>query len=335
MHNEPNQFKCEFCQRKFTQKPLLDEHMKLYHPPACGDPENRTQEIDNSKEMMGIHDAVVHDQLSQSLPNVKMEANRSLMFVDPRNNNEEMIVPQETVSHVAAPFDGNVHGTVSNAWVDTNNTFVDEHVMIHDPLTTLQNREDSKQFSYKRLLNELYQKDTAGRKPISTTVSPHASEREHADSGTSSDVMYQCDRCPKQFKTKWSLFQHQVFMHNKSSKHQCRKCNKYFPSASHLVSHMASHEGTADSNEELSNPQCPMDVVLKAEGISLTGFQCDRCPKLFETKWSLFQHQVFMHNRSSKYQCLKCNKYFPSGSHLKSHMLSHQRSKILQDESHV
>ena len=60
---------------------------------------------------------------------------------------------------------------------------------------------------------------------------------------------------------------------------------------------------------------------------------CSECQKQFNKKFNLFSHQVYLHNKSSDYQCTKCDRYLPSPSKLKEHMIVHEGIRNFQCET--
>ena len=175
------------------------------------------------------------------------------------------------------------------------------HCGNHLTTTTIPN------FACQRQIN-LFNKDrppeqkanvTQCRNHLSTTTIPtfavQKPQQTHNESSNSNSVM--CKRCQKQFKSKYNLKRHQIFVHNKSSKHQCMQCDKYLPNACDLKDHMLFHEGTRN-------------------------YPCKICHKRFFRKSYLKDHMRF-HSGERPFTCELCEEKFAHKRTLQAHMRSH------------
>ena len=280
---------------------------------------------DDDNDEITITNGTTHGTVSQSPLMEDMELNQRPSFVNPQRSTIRYDCgTRGSVAHSMTSFDVDTHDTVS-----TSGILIDDNqqIMFNNQAMLLQDREDRKPFLPKKLPDKQspqHPKATQVRKPTTTPQRSPVVKIEYGESSTSPG--FQCPRCSKQFKTKSNLKQHQVLVHNQGSKFQCLTCNKYFPCDSHLRKHMLSHgisEITEDPNEGSTRSLSPVSVKVEC---STSGLLCDRCERQFRTKSNLLQHQILVHNQTSPYQCLKCNKYFPCGSHLEKHMKSHEET---------
>ena len=147
---------------------------------------------------------------------------------------DDFIDTQDIPMPDRSPFSSTPRHAVLPLRLERNNKVVKNRKMAMHPKVR------SKQLSSKGILSKLCrQKQKLERKKPVARQRPLGTEEEDADGSIL--TVFQCNRCHKQFKSKWCLHQHQVLVHYKSSKHQCMICDKYLPSASGLKAHMLTH----------------------------------------------------------------------------------------------
>lgn len=108
-----------------------------------------------------------------------------------------------------------------------------------------------------------------------------------------------CSDCPKRFKKPLDLVRH-LRIHNCIMPYKCAICYKTFRLKSTLMSHLNSHNGTK-------------------------AFECTVCNKKLASQASLGLHQR-LHTGQRPYSCNYCGKQFRHRSYFKVHLQAHQRS---------
>jgi KRAB domain-containing zinc finger protein len=83
------------------------------------------------------------------------------------------------------------------------------------------------------------------------------------------DMEFQCDECPKRFRSQSTLNYHKKCRHAKGKVYKCYQCEKTFYYISHLHKHLESHEKKPNKEEEkVDSPLISDDLVnLKLEPI--------------------------------------------------------------------
>ena len=154
--------------------------------------------------------------------------------------------------------------------------------------------------------------------------------------------MYLCKACPKAFKTKNSLRQHEE-IHAKVLKEifYCEVCKSIFETSTELKNHMNIHKGFScnfcnaefQKSDYLNNhlTKCkekpiPCDIctvefkrkALKTH-IKTHEMKCNECGKKFVNKGNLMRHMQ-IHNETEQGICDVCNKIYPSKETLETHI---------------
>ena len=114
-------------------------------------------------------------------------------------------------------------------------------------------------------------------------------------------VMYDCDKCGKQYSRLSELSRHKRCVHEPSLRHQCTYCGKDFQRKDHLAAHVLRiHE----------NGQI---------------YECEKCNIRFNKKSTLDRHLSSSRNGngSYKYQCSDCELSFCTGKQMHAHLNDH------------
>ena len=193
----------------------------------------------------------------------------------------------------------------------------------------LRTRGHSRQVSYRTLFNKQSRKQEIKNRThigalsvpmisFSAPMRPHSPDNVSAE--TSKSARYQCNRCQKQFKAKWSLHVQQVYVHNKYSQYQCNKCDKCLSSLSRLKT------------------ICYFMMELKIISVNIaahmrihTGdrpFVCKICDNKF-TKRRRLKNHIRIHTGAKPFVCEICDQGFTQSSGLRFHMSHHCHSKLL------
>ena len=247
-----------------------------------------------------------------------------------------MLVAHRTITPCTVSIDTNTKvidlNKVSTIQKYGDDLVINNHTELNDLMEDCQNRESSKQASYKRLGKKnsaLYQEKMATRTRNAKTQSIRQQftiqRPEKVQVGNSTSMRFQCNRCQKLFKQKSYLRDHLVFVHNKSTEHQCMKCDKYLPSAGRLKEHMLYHEGTRNYQCENCEKRFYNKSHLQDHMRIHTGdrpFMCKSCGQKFARKDTLKIH-MRIHTGERPYACEMCGKQFSQLIHLKKHRQSH------------
>ncbi|TRY64786.1 hypothetical protein DNTS_004396 [Danionella cerebrum] len=130
------------------------------------------------------------------------------------------------------------------------------------------------------------------------------------------EQMYRCEHCDELLRTKLELRRHQKYSCSSGNSifdslsedfkqeredsdepvHECKDCEKIFPSEYSLGQHMIVH------TEERE-------------------YKCDQCPKAFNWKSNLIRHQM-SHDSGKRFECENCDKVFTDPSNLQRHIRS-------------
>ena len=151
----------------------------------------------------------------------------------------------------------------------------------------------------------------------------------HLKTVHTSERLFNCDKCPKSFKTRSNLTTHSM-VHNSESKFFCEECGQQFKHRSSLTAHIKQlHQG----QKSFKCPFCPKMFSQKGnlqEHIRIhTGdrpFKCDLCPRTFTTS-SQHRLHVKRHLGVKQFKCDVCTKSFLSKEALKTHLRRHKGEK--------
>ena len=144
--------------------------------------------------------------------------------------------------------------------------------------------------------------------------------------------VFQCDQCPAEFKTKTSIENHILGIHEQSFKYQCEKCDKKFTNDKSLFIHNAI---VHTNKERVVCIECGKSFC---NGRSLRNhmkshshqkaFACDwdSCGKAFSLKYYLVNH-IRVHTKEKPFECDQCKQTFRKTSHLHRHKKSHTGEK--------
>lgn len=148
----------------------------------------------------------------------------------------------------------------------------------------------------------------------------------------SDDKPYHCSICGKGVNTKQHLKRHEI-THTKSFKCTYDNCNEAFYKHQSLRHHiLTTHEKSSltcsECNKTFPRPSKLQQHNLKHHGAS-PAYQCDNpgCFKNFKN-WSALQFHVKQEH--PKIKCTICGKGCVGKKGLKSHMLSHDESKVIK-----
>ncbi|XP_068144868.1 transcription factor grauzone-like [Drosophila tropicalis] len=113
--------------------------------------------------------------------------------------------------------------------------------------------------------------------------------------------------CGRKYYTR-KLFAEHVLVHQNPDHFKCHQCELVFQDSRTLEVHKRAHVAEANGR------------VTGSKGKPT--YQCEKCPKCFNTKPAFDYHNASKHVPTSefKFQCLECDKKFPIHRRLKEHM---------------
>lgn len=143
-------------------------------------------------------------------------------------------------------------------------------------------------------------------------------------------LVHKCSFCPKTFRTKGQLEDHENGAHKKKQTHVCPLCFKYF---AYKVS-LRRHHRTAHINDKTVTPK-PIKCQIRDNHLNKhTGpFQCPLCPRSFSMVKYLRKHQKRLHFSEEDKQviaktivthkCSYCSKVYRRKKEFDNHLKSH------------
>lgn len=160
-----------------------------------------------------------------------------------------------------------------------------------------------------------------------------------------SEKPFQCDECPKKFRTKHHIPLHKFRYHTDASKmkFECFDCKKRFPILSLLTSHQTSHikakvfkcdycdkhfkrktyKTIHEKRYHLHTKPIPKWKNYYVERT----FKCSHCPKMFKRKDHVISHEKLIHSTERPFKCGECDKSFKLKEVLKIHKRIHSKEK--------
>ena len=104
--------------------------------------------------------------------------------------------------------------------------------------------------------------------------------------------LHKCEYCDKSFTQKSNLVEH-IRIHTKVKPFECNLCEKKFCQSSHLKSHIASHDSVRQHQCQLCGKRFKLANHLKRHLNSHTGsktYRCNKCNHVFSQSFSLKRH---------------------------------------------
>lgn len=136
-----------------------------------------------------------------------------------------------------------------------------------------------------------------------------------------------CNECPKNYKTKIDLIQHQRVHDKARDPFQCNVCEAYFLTRSNLNTHMRTHSVKGPQKCEI----CDKVFVNLRSHIQMVHQKvrrhaCNFCDKAFGKKSGLDRHVITVHEKKRCWSCDLCDKSFGEKAQLMRHRKIHFKS---------
>ncbi|XP_073812572.1 uncharacterized protein isoform X16 [Musca autumnalis] len=114
------------------------------------------------------------------------------------------------------------------------------------------------------------------------------------------DKEFICEICGAVKPTLDTLKKHEKKVHAPKVAAQCKYCQKWYATRSHMLRHVLNMHTTADNEH-----------------------RCEICGFVSTTRTALRQHKRFKHNPEKRHKCQMCEKAFKTPTLLKEHMATH------------
>ena len=272
-HSKPKPFKCEICQSSFEEQSSLEEHFQLYHTSMN---DNTTSSSGGHSEAAITHCTVTHDSNRINANPNATAAHDGLNISGCASKSEligKIVATRDTITHGTAQPESVKNSIVSSGDASTlvpaggepllseivsddtainENTEASHYQQLDSTLSTTR-FPTKERFKCLKLTRKTLYMPPVAKTPQFTQSSPMistqfpdvpemvATESRHISQMTrlaSSSVSLKCNSCQKIFRSKRTLFQHRILVHGEPTKHQCDRCGKYFPFATHLKRHI-------------------------------------------------------------------------------------------------
>ena len=142
-----------------------------------------------------------------------------------------------------------------------------------------------------------------------------------------------CNECPKNYKTKIDLLQHQRVHDKARDPFQCNVCGNYFKTRSNLNSHLRSHTPRGPQKCNL----CDKLFINLRSHIQMVHHKvrkyiCSVCSKPFGKKSGLDRHVITVHEKKRCWECDLCEKSFGEKAQLVRHRKIHFRPIVQEPD---
>lgn len=138
------------------------------------------------------------------------------------------------------------------------------------------------------------------------------------------DRPWECNECPKNYKTKIDLLQHQRVHDKARDPFHCELCGQYFRTRSNYNTHQRTHNTKGPQNCSL----CDKVFVNLRSHVQMVHQKvrhhvCGICSKAFGKKSGLDRHVITVHEKQRCWNCDLCDKNFGEKGQLLRHRKVH------------
>ncbi|XP_053684900.1 zinc finger protein 436-like [Sabethes cyaneus] len=284
----PKVWACEVCQKKYTSKNLLDEHMNMHsgkRPFKCP----HCPKDFASKYTLAAHMKIHQDR--ERVFNCK-ECGKGFY-------NQSNLLQHEKI-HT---------GVRDYACTECEKTFMSQHNLdihriVHLNYKPFICRTCGKGFARKAEIKD-HERTHTGERPFvcdicEASFSQRSNLQSHKRATHFNDLRYSCELCGRRFKRRRLLDYHIKACHTGERPYKCDICSATFVYPEHFKKHQKIHTG--------SKP-----------------FACEVCNKTFNSRDNRNAHR-FVHSDKKPYECVTCGAGFMRKPQLYAHM--QQRSHL-------
>nr|CAI5867012.1 unnamed protein product [Callosobruchus analis] len=307
--------RCIHCNKAFTTKKRLDDHIIKKHPDfissvsskvhECTECTYKTTDNSNLEQHMAKHP----DIAGNHIPNRCIHCNKA--FTTKKRLDDHIIKKHpDFISSVSSK----VHECTECTYKTTDNSNLKQHMLKHPDIavTTKKRLDDHIIKKHPSVSKKIYQCSKCTFKTVSTKDLKRHIMARHPDIAGNRKFR-RCIYCSKAFVRRETLDDHVIkthpdFIASVSSRvHECTKCTFKTISSSQLRRHAVTHD-------------------IAGNRITI---RCIYCNKIFTTKQRLDDHIIkahpdFIASVSSKvHECTQCTYKTTDNSHLKQHMVKH------------
>lgn len=136
-----------------------------------------------------------------------------------------------------------------------------------------------------------------------------------------------CNECPKNYKTKIDLLQHQRIHEKSRDPFQCQHCPLLFKTRSNYATHLRTHVVKGPQPCELCDGKLFVNLKSHIAMVhqKIRSHKCTICQKSFGKKSGLDRHVHTVHERLKCFSCDLCEKSFGEKAQLLRHRKVHFR----------
>ncbi|XP_062533801.1 transcription factor grauzone-like, partial [Armigeres subalbatus] len=331
-------FECEMCPKKFALKSLVVAHRKRCHPES----EN---EIDGDNDGEEGEEAEDTDQAKAQ----SQKAIRDEEFIVANISLECHVCSEKHSTYQAfLRHSQSAHGEHAAVFCCghkfTRKPRLIDHILYHQNPERFRCKVCSKQFKHSEALSTHVGKQhvqeeakvfqcSVCAKGFSKQSYLNVHEKYHRKMN---EKNFRCEACDKYFAFESMLKQHERLVHTKECPFVCHVCARGFQALSSYSSHLASHDEEAKKDkpreERLQCSVCSIWVYkqnYRKHVLLHSGTQtCDICGQECKSVMALRYHKA--QHRRGDCSCSVCGKTFKRKISLKEHMASHTGEVLYQ-----
>ncbi|XP_075166652.1 uncharacterized protein LOC142238818 [Haematobia irritans] len=281
-YNAVKPFECSVCQKKYSSKGMLDEHMHTHTG-------NRPYQCSKCpKDFASKYTLLAHMKIHKERPRPYHCDQCGKQFLNQQNLN------QHKKLHVSGKA---FECKICNKAFTTQHS-LQVHQIVHSGQRPFICRICGKSFARRPEIKD-HERIHTGEKPFKCDLCPLAFAQRsnlasHKKSTHFNEKLHKCEHCLRSFKRKRLLEYHIQAIHTGERPHKCDICGAGFVYPEHFKKHMLIHSGKKP-------------------------FACEVCGKQFNSRDNRNAHR-FVHSDKKPYECMECGAGFMRKPLLLTHM---------------